>query len=222
MQKIKVLIADDHILIREGFKRLIENQPNLEIVGEAGDGWEALQKIKDLKPHIALIDIAMPRLDGLEVTRLAKESTPETQIIIISTYSKEAYVRQSLNAGALGYVLKTAPPSDIINAINTVHQCNYFLCSQIKAGVIDRYLQSEEKETNRNEYNSLSEREQQVFRLIVQGNSSLQVSDILNISPKTVEKHRSNIMKKLDLHDIVSMIKYAIKIGIIDPEIWID
>ena len=222
LRRIKVLIADDHILIREGLKQLIiKNDTNIEIVGEASNGWEVLQKVKDLKPHVALVDIGMPRLNGLEATRMIKEHVPETQVVIISMYSSEAYVHESLESGALGYVLKISPLSDIINAIKVARQGEYFLCSVINKEVIDVYLKNRQKNNDLNEYNLLTEREQQVFRLIVQGNSTQEIAENLNISPKTVEKHRSNIMKKLNLHDIISMVKYAIKIGIIDPEIWI-
>jgi two-component system response regulator NreC len=219
---MRVLVADDHAIVREGLRQLLNSQRDMELVGEAEDGREALEKAKSLRPDVTLLDIAMPRLSGLEAVRLIKEAVPNIQIVVLSMHKKEAYVHQVLDAGALGYVLKASPSSDVLEAIRTVYRGEYFLSSKIRVEVIGTYLKSRREKPAVRGYDLLSEREQQVFRLIVEGNSTNQIADVLCVSPKTVEKHRANVMKKLAIHDVVAMVKYAIKIGIIDPELWED
>jgi two-component system response regulator NreC len=194
----------------------------MDVVGEAKDGREALQKAKSLRPDVTLLDIAMPHLSGLEAVRLIKEAVPSTRIVVLSMHKKEAYVHQVLASGALGYVLKASPSSEVVEAIRAVHRGEYFLSSRIRAEVIGRYLEGPREEPAVRGYDLLSEREQQVFRLMVEGNSTNQIADILCVSPKTVEKHRGNIKRKLGIHDLVGMVKYAIKIGVIHPELWED
>jgi len=219
---MKVLIADDHAIVREGLKQLVNSQRDMEVIGEAEDGREALEKAKSLRPDVTLLDIAMPGLSGLEVVRLIKEAMPDTQIVVLSMHKKEAYVHQAFASGALAYVLKASPSSDVLEAIRAVHRGEYFLSSKIRAEVIGRYLESRKEKPAVRGYDLLSEREQQVFRLMVEGNSTNQIADVLCVSPKTVEKHRSNVMNKLGIHDLVALVKYAVKIGIIDPELWED
>jgi two-component system response regulator NreC len=192
----------------------------MEVAGEAQDGREALEKAKSLRPDVTILDIAMPGLSGLEAVRLVKEAVPHTQIVVLSMHEKEAYVHQAFASGALAYVLKASPSTDVLEAIRTAHRGEYFLSSKIKAEVIGRYLESRKEKPAVRGYDLLSEREQQVFRLMVEGNSTNQIADVLCVSPKTVEKHRGNVMNKLDIHDLVALVKYAIKIGIIDPELW--
>lgn len=219
---MRILVADDHAIVREGLRQLLNSQRDMEVVGEAEDGLEALEKAKSLRPDVTVLDIAMPRLSGLEAVRLIKEAVPNIQIVVLSMHKKEAYVHQVLHAGALGYVLKASPSSDVLEAIRAVDRGEYFLSSKIRAEVIGTYLKSRREKPAVRGYDLLSEREQQVFRLIVEGNSTNQIADVLCVSPKTVEKHRANVMKKLAIHDVVAMVKYAIKIGIIDPELWED
>jgi two-component system response regulator NreC len=219
---MRVLVADDHAIVREGLRQLLNSQRDMEVVGEAEDGREAIEKAKSLRPDVTLLDIAMPRLSGLEAVRLIKEAVPNSQVVVLSMHKKEAYVHQVLDAGALGYVLKASPSSDVLEAIRAVYRGEYFLSSKIRAEVIGTYLENRREKPAVRGYDLLSEREQQVFRLIVEGNSTNQIADVLCVSPKTVEKHRANVMKKLGIHDVVAMVKYAIKIGIIDPELWED
>ncbi len=222
MEKIKVLIADDHAVVREGFRKLLEEQTDMEVVGEAGDGLQTVKKAKNLIPDVALIDIAMPQLSGLEAVSLIKEAVPETKVVLLSMHNKDAYVHQALASGALGYVLKASPTSEVLDAIRTVHSGEYFLSSKINSKLITAFLKSRTEKPPVSGYDLLSEREQQVFRLLVEGRSTSEIADILCISSKTVEKHRANTMKKLDIHNMVAMVKYAIKIGIIGPELWED
>ncbi|NQT69767.1 MAG: response regulator transcription factor [Desulfobacteraceae bacterium] len=217
---MKIMIADDHQIVREGLKQLLNGQQDMEVVGEAQDGRETIVKAKSLRPDVLLLDVTMPRLNGLEAIGLIKEAVPDVRIVVFSMHKKEAYARQALAAGALGYVLKASPSSEILAAIRAVYSREYFLSREINAEIIDAYLENRKTSSPVHRYDLLSEREQQVFRLIVEGNSTKEIADILCISPKTVEKHRSNFMKKLGVNDLVGMVKYAIKINIIDPEHW--
>ena len=222
MNKIKVLIADDHAIVREGLRQLLNGQTDMEVAGEAEDGRQALEKVKSLHPDVILLDIAMPHLSGLEVISLIKEAAPETQVVVLSMHSKETYVQQVLSSGALGYVLKASPSTDILEAIRMAHRNEYFLSSRLKAEVIGKYLKTKRSVPALRGYDLLTEREQQVFRLVAQGHSTSQIADILCVSPKTVEKHRTSLMNKLGVHDRLELLKYAIKIGIVDPELWED
>jgi two-component system, NarL family, response regulator NreC len=228
MKKISVLIADDHSIVRDGLKSLLNSQPDMEITGEASDGREALEKVKSLRPDVILLDIMMPFLSGLEIIHLIRGSVPETQVVVFSMHAKESYVQQVLTSGALGYVLKASPSTDILEAIRAVHGGDYFLSSQLRAGVIDQFIRTskgvpyQKGISQLRGYDLLTEREQQVFRLVAQGHSTDRISGLLCISDKTVEKHRSSIMNKLGIHNRFEILKYAIKIGIVDPELWED
>jgi len=215
-----VLIADDHAIVRNGLRKLLEEQADMNVVGEATDGLQTVKKVKSLNPDVALIDIAMPRLSGLEATSIIKESLPKVQVVMLSMHEKDAYVDRALAAGALGYVLKASPTSDVLEAIRSVHEGKYFLSSKINDQIIYTYLKNQKVKPDITGYNLLSEREQQVFRLLVEGRETSETADILCISLKTVKKHRANIMKKLNIHNMVELVKYAVKIGIVGPELW--
>jgi two-component system response regulator NreC len=217
---MKILISDDHEIVRQGLKQLIDDQKDMAVVGEAQDGRETLAKVKSLRPDVLLLDISMPRLSGLETLCLIKETMPDLRIVVFSMHKKEAYVRQALATGALGYVLKASPRTEVLAAIRAAYRGEYFLSHEINASVINTYLETRKASPPTSGYDLLSEREQQVFRLMVEGNTTRQIADLLFVSPKTVEKHRANLMKKLGVRDLVEMIKYAIKINIIDPEHW--
>ncbi len=222
MNKIKILITDDHAIVRDGLRQLLSGQTDMEVAGEAEDGKQCLEKVKALHPDVTLLDIAMPQLTGLEVISLIKESVPKTQIVVLSMHSKETYVRQVLAAGALGYVLKASPSSDILEAIRAAHRGEYFLSSKLRTEVIGSYAKRRVSNPAASGYDLLSEREQQVFRLVAQGFSTSKIGELLCVSPKTVEKHRTSIMSKLGVHDRIGLMKYAIKIGVVDPDLWED
>lgn len=216
MSKIRILIADNHAVVREGLRALINRETDMEVVGEAGDGQETLKQAKKLRPDIVLLDISMPRLSGLDVIEGIKAAVGTANIVILSMYKKEPYIHRALASGALGYVLKHSSSREVITAIREVNQGRYFLTPQINAKIIIKYYENERPVPAFGKYDLLSDREQQVFRLIAEGNSTAEIAALLGVSVKTVEKHRSNLMVKLDLRNIVSLVKYAINIGIID------
>lgn len=220
MNRIRILIADDHALIREGLQMLLRTQADLDVVGAAGDGVEALEKVRHLHPDVLLLDIAMPRMNGLEVARMVREVAPSTRVIILSMYEKEAYARQALQAGARGYILKGGSSADVLEAVRAVKAGDFYFSSRIHAQVIRAYLETPGENPLLGEYELLSDRERQVFRLLVEGNSIAQIADILCVSYKTVEKHRGNISRKLGISNPVDMVKYAIRLGIVDAEFW--
>lgn len=220
-EKIKIVVCDDHEVVRNGIIKLANEHPDLEVVGEAATGKNAIQKIKDLKPDVVLLDIALPDLSGLLALPLIKEAHPDCQVVIFSMHDKEAYVFEALKSGAVGYILKTATNNEIYTAIKKASKGEYHLSPEINANVIKKYVRGDEailKEETK--YDLLTEREQQVFRLTVQGYSPKDIAKVLYISPRTVEKHKGNLMKKMNASTTVSLVRFAIKIGIIDPEIW--
>jgi DNA-binding NarL/FixJ family response regulator len=218
--RIKVLIADDHPLIRQGLRQLLETQSDIDVVGEAEDGLKAIERARALRPDVLLLDIAMPNMSGLEVVPLIREALPNTEIVILSMYAKEAYAHQVLTEGARGYVLKGAPSSDVVAAVRAVHAGRYFFGQQVHAEVIESYLEGHHKKSSSAGYDTLTDRERQVFLLLVEGHSSHRIADLLCVSQKTVEKHRANITKKIGISNPVDMVKYAIRFGIIDPDFW--
>lgn len=220
--KIRVLIADDHAVVRQGLRKILEEWSDMEVVGEAGDGTQAIRKVKALKPDVVLIDIEMPELTGLEAIELMKEAVPNTKVIIVSMHNKDAYVHQALSYGASGYILKAAPESELLDGIRMVHRGNIFLSSKINSKLINAFLKRQTEKPAKSCYDLLSDRESQVFRFLVEGKSAADIADILSISINAVKKHQKITMRKLDLDNMVSMVKYAIKIGVIGPELWED
>lgn len=222
MDRIRVIAADDHHIVRDGLRELINKQPDMTMVAIAQDGEEALDKARAFHPDVMLVDIAMPGINGLGVISLIKEVSPTTRVVVFSMYKKDAYVHQALTSGALGYVLKTSPTSVILDAIRTVHQGEYFLSQSVETGFIESYIKQRKKKSSTTAYDRLSEREQGVFRLMAEGRSIKEMANLLSLSPKTIEKHRSNVMRKLGLSTVMATMKYAVKIGVIDPDLWED
>ncbi|MBU0485274.1 MAG: response regulator transcription factor [Proteobacteria bacterium] len=223
MKTIKVMLIDDHTLVRDGIRELLEDQAKIEVIAESASGKDALKKIKLLRPDVCVVDISLPDMNGLDLLPLIHEASAETKTVILSMHKKDAYVYKALRAGAMGYVLKTANPRDLITAILNASESTFFLSQEINAKIIDFFLASGQNKTKANpdkEASGLTERERQILCLMLEGNTSNQMADILFVSPKTVEKHRANIYKKSNTHDPFSLMKYAIKNELIDPEIW--
>ena len=223
MENIRLILADDHSILLDGLRLLLESKQDIEVVAEASDGVEVIEKVRQHRPDVLLLDIAMPELNGLEAVSIIKRISPDTQVVILSRYDKEAYVHQALSAGACGYVVKGAPSKELIDAIRHARRGKYFLSSQIQTNVIHSFLaNTEEKPKANKHFSELSEREVQVFKLLVEGNSSRQISDILCISSKTVDKHRANIARKIGIENPIKMLQFAVRQGLIDPELWED
>ncbi|MBE0598910.1 MAG: response regulator transcription factor [Desulfuromonadales bacterium] len=220
MSKMKVLVVDDHPIVRLGLCDLLNAQTDLTVVGQAESGREALEKARRLHPDVIVLDLSMPDLNGIEVARQLKREAPQIGLVILSMHDKEVYVLQALEAGATAYVLKGAESGQILGAIHAASRGEYFLCSRINKGVIDAFLKRSRGNGDVEPYELLSAREQQVFRLLVEGHSVNRIAGILCLSPKTVEKHRSNTLRKLHCSDLLSLIKYAVKVGVIDPDAW--
>lgn len=220
MSSLKILVADDHPVVRTGIVALLRREPDFEVVGEAGSGADALAMARRLAPEVMILDLSMPEKGGLEVTRTLRGIFPDIGIVIFSVHDHETYVLQALQAGARAYVRKGAAHEEIIKAIRAAARGEYYLCSHLNRGLIDIFLRKRSVTTPEEPYNFLSEREQQVFRMLVEGHSALRIADMLCVSPKTVEKHRANAMRKLNCPDFFCLVKYAVRIGLIDPESW--
>jgi len=219
-EKIRIVLADDHRIFRKGLKSLLSEKEGIDVVAEADDGDEALQMTSKYKPGIVIMDIGMPRMDGMEAARQIRERFPETEVIILSMHAKKAYIDQVLKAGAKGYVLKDSDEDNLIAAINTVHNGGYYLDSPIADQVLSDYFKGKTKRALKEQSDPLSEREKEVLRLLAQGHSNQEVADILCISRKTVENHRANIVRKTGIQGQVGLTKYAARIGLIDLDLW--
>ena len=215
MDKIRILLVDDHAILREGIRAILEQEPDISVVGEAEDGRTAVRLACQLKPDIVLMDIAMPLLNGLEATRQIRHDCPEVRVLILSMYDNDEYIRQALANGAMGYILKDATAHELINAIHAIQQGEAILSPAITRLVIENYLRWGDIQKD-SSANGLSPREREVLQLIAEGYSNKQIAEILCISIKTVQAHRLNLMTKLGLHNRADLIKYAIQRKIID------
>ena len=222
MEKIKVIIADDHTVVREGIRQILAKEPDIEVVGEAADGMEALEMVRMMMPNVIILDVGMPGVSGLEAIGLIRETAPQCAVVVLTMHSKESMVHRMLDSGALGYVLKASPVVDVIEAVRAANRGEYYLSSKIRAELVSAYLHSRKEKPAVKGYDLLSEREQQVFSLVAEGNSTNRIAELLSVSPKTVEKHRTNVMKKLGIKNRMELVKEAIRMGIIDPELWED
>lgn len=215
---MRILIADDHAVLREGLRLLLDGTEGLEVVGEAADGEEALRQAEELRPDIVLLDLAMPRMGGLEAARRLREILPGAKVVILTVHDQEQFVFQALQAGASGYLLKESGSAEILSAMRAVAAGGCYLSPRISRTVIQDYLRQEQKRPRGAQAGSLSERECEVLRLIAEGSSNRQIAAQIHLSPKTVENHRANIMRKLGVHNRVALVKAALKLGLISVE----
>ena len=213
--KIRILMADDHTILREGIRSLLEDQPDMQVVGEAEDGRAVVQLAGELQPDVVLMDIAMPRLNGLEATRQIKRDHPRIALLILTMHDNEEYVRQVLAAGASGYVLKRAAASELVAAIRAVHRGEAVLSPAVTRLVLEDYLRRDGS-AGAPASGELTPREREVLQLIAEGYTSKEIAEMLSLSVKTVQAHRTSLMQKLDLHDRGDLIKYAIQKKIIE------
>lgn len=218
--QIKVFMVDDHPIVHEGIDHFLVSEQEFDMVGHSQSAEEALSKIRNCHPDVILLDISLPGMNGLELIPRLKKVAPKVEVVIFSMHNKEALIQQAFKLGALGYVLKGSSREQITAAIRAAYGGEHFLSSQIEANVINNFLQSCKNKKPVSKYDELTEREQEVFRLMVEGKSTAEIANVLCITTKTAEKHRGNVMKKLNVHELVGLVKYAIEIGIIDPYSW--
>ncbi|MFP4642371.1 MAG: response regulator [Dehalococcoidia bacterium] len=215
MRKITVLIADDHTLVRDGIRSMLIPIVDVEVIGEASDGREALAKVKELHPQIVLMDLAMPLMGGLEATRRICKEFPDTKVLALTQYDDREYVLPIIEAGARGYISKMAAFSDLSLAIHTVADGGSFLSSAAAATLIDRYQERAATEVDKDPYDQLTEREREILKLVAEGHTAKEIADMLVISLRTVEAYKTSITRKLDIHNRTDLIKFAMRRGII-------
>lgn len=222
VHKKTILIIDDHPLFREGLKAIIGRNHRFEVVGQAGNGREGLQKARDLKPDLALVDMSLPDQSGIQLTQELKNASPKTRIMIITMHSKVDYIVKAFQAGATGYVIKESTSERLLQGIDTVLKGEYFMDSSVSHRVVEKLMELPEKEVKITDasYDTLTRREQEIMVLLAQGLSNKQIAEKLFISPKTVENHRSNILRKLNIHSTIELVRYAARLGIIDVDLW--
>jgi DNA-binding NarL/FixJ family response regulator len=213
--KKKIVIAEDHTILREGLKALLSSSTELEVVGEAEDGREAVKLASELTPDLILMDLSMPRMNGIEAIKEIKKRNPEIKILILTVYKTEEYVLASLQAGADGYILKEANHSEFLLAIKNVLMGKHYLSPEISGKVIEGYLKGKQEHTPVTVWETLTSREREILKLVGEGYKNREIADDLFISLKTVEKHRENLMKKLDLHTASALTAYAIEKGLV-------
>jgi DNA-binding NarL/FixJ family response regulator len=216
---IRVLLADDHTIVRQGVRLCLEAMGDIEVVAEAGDGQVAVQLASELKPDVAVIDLTMPRLSGVEAIRQIKRDTSDVEVVVLSVHDSEAYVVQALRAGAAGYVLKRNAATELADAIRAAHQGDAYLHPSIARRVIDDYLSRIPVSDNvaAEPHDRLSPREREVLQLAAEGHSTRSIAGLLCLSTKTVEHHRASMMTKLGLHGQTELVKYAIRVGLVEP-----
>ncbi len=214
MPRIRVLIVDDHMLLRDGLGALLELAPDIEVVGEAGNGREALDKVRELLPDVVLMDIEMPVMDGLEAARRIRAQYPQSKVLILSQHDDASHVVDAVEAGVRGYVGKTAASAELAASIRSVHRGDSYL-SPVAARQLVGEFQRADHSRGHDPYDQLTAREKEVLKHIAEGKTSQEIADVLVVSRKTVEGHRTNLMAKLGLHDRVELVKYAVRKGII-------
>ncbi|MFQ5996508.1 MAG: response regulator [Dehalococcoidales bacterium] len=214
MEKTKILVVDDHAVFRDGIRALLDIYDDIEIVGEAADGKEAIAKVRELAPDIVVMDIAMPEMDGLEATRQIKKKYPKVKTLVLTQYDNKEYIISTIKAGAIGYLPKKAIGSELVAAIRTLHGGEFFLRPSAVSAIVADYIQQAGPEL----YNGLTGREREILRLIANGYTSRAIAEKLHISLKTVLVHRAKLMKKLGLHSHTDLIKYAIRKGLVSIE----
>ena len=216
MSKIRVFLADDHLILREGIRSILEKVPDIEMIGEAADGKEAVAKVEQLAPDVVLMDITMPGLNGLEATRQIKQKHPSIKVLILTMHETDQYLSEMLEAGASGYVVKTTTSRELISAIRAVYQGDVHLYPSIARMLVEDYLHKVKTGEEKASYNGLTPREREILRYIAEDKQNKEIAELLGISVRTVQAHRTNLMDKLGAHDRTELVKYAIRKGIID------
>ncbi|WP_291315168.1 response regulator transcription factor [Desulfuromonas sp.] len=223
-RKHTVLIVDDHPLFREGLKSLIDRSSGYEVIGEAGSGEEALRMARSLRPDLVTMDVSLPQMSGIDCVRHLVQLFPQSRVLVVSMHAKFDYIAEAFRAGAKGYLVKDSASGRLIEALDALSRGDSFLDGNVSHEVVAKILAGAESETaiHDEKYGLLTPREQQVMRLVVEGVTSREIAEKLSLSPKTVENHRANLMKKLDVHNRMELVRYAARLGLIDVEQWIE
>ena len=211
MARIRILLADDHGVVRQGFKMILDAEPDMEIVGEAGNGREAIELADQLKPDVVVMDVAMPELNGIEATRRIAGSAPHVRVLALSMHKDSVYVREVLRAGARGYLLKDSGPSDLVSAVRAVARGEGYLSPAVSDAVLDDY-----RKHVTNPIDLLSSREREVLQMLAEGKTNKEIAGVLNLSVYTVDAHRGHIMEKLNLHSINELVRFAVRNGLVE------
>ena len=215
MQKIRVLVVDDHTIVRDGIRALLGLAGDIEVVGEAENGREALDRVRELVPDVVLMDVAMPTMDGLEATRRIHREFPQTKVLALTQYDDREYVFSVVEAGAQGFISKTAASSEVVSGIRAVHRGDSFLSPSVARLLVEHYREGAAVRKSQDPYGQLTDREREILKLLAEGYTGQEIADMLVISPKTVEGHKTNLMSKLDIHNRIDLVKYALRKGII-------
>lgn len=215
MNKVRILLADDHTVMRAGLRALLERQPNLEVVGEGENGRETVELAVSLRPDVVVMDVGMPVLNGIEATKTIVTQRPATAVVILSVHADESYVMRALKAGARGYLLKDSAATDLISAIQAVSQGKSFFSSKIRRILAEDYFRALKQKGVADSYELLTPREREILQLLAEGKTNKEVASSLNISVYTAETHRGNILQKLNLHSLAELVLYAVRKGII-------
>ena len=214
-EKKKIVIAEDHMVLRQGLRALLNSSDDLDVVGEAGDGMEAIRCIRDQRPDLVLLDLNMPKMDGISVIKEIRQVFPGTKIVALTMFKNEEYILEAFKSGADGYCVKSASYEELLMAIRAVLSGRNFVSSEVSDKVLDGYLESRKKIKKESTWEKITSREREVLKLVGEGYQNKEIADYLCISPKTVEKHRANIMQKLDLHTASALTSYAIEKGLV-------
>jgi two-component system, NarL family, response regulator NreC len=219
MRVVEIVLVDDHQVVRQGLRALLDAEADFRVIGEAGEGLEAIQLVERLHPDVLIVDLMIPNLNGLEVTRQVAQSTPRTKVILLSMHSNEAYVVESLQNGAMGFVLKDSNAHELLQAVREVVAGRRYLSPPLTEEAVEDYQQEKARSGNLDPLEMLTGREREIFQLAAEGNSSSQIAGMLFISPRTVETHRANLMRKLSLRSQADLIRFAIKRGVIPLDV---
>jgi DNA-binding NarL/FixJ family response regulator len=216
--RYRIVIAEDHTILREGLRALLSSNPDFEIVGEAEDGREAIRCVEKLNPHLVLTDLSMPRMNGMEAIREIRKRAPETKILVLTVHKTEEYILATLQAGADGYLLKDSTHAELLEAVRHVLSGKHYISPGISDKILEGYLEGRKAIKTRTSWETLTPREREILKLIAEGYKNKEIADDLCISVKTVEKHRANLMEKLNLHNVQTLTTYAIEKGLVSRE----
>jgi two-component system, NarL family, response regulator NreC len=215
MPRLDIVVADDHTLMRQGLCKILEGQPDWQVVGQASTGRDAVTMVLELEPSVAILDIGMPLLNGIEATRQLTRRLPDLHVLILSMHSEEAYITRALEAGAQGYLLKDSADTELIRAISSVSIGKSYFSPAVARIMLDDYVRHLNQRGIVDRYDSLSEREREIFQLIAEGHTNKEISEVLSVSSATVETHRAHLFQKLDVHNTAELVLYAVRRGVI-------